>query len=294
VSELAQASGTDAGSLRRLLDALAAAGVFERDRGGRFRHTPASELLRSDHPRSQRAWIEVVLGGEHFEAWGAMEMAIRTGRTAFEIRHGARCFDYYRDHPDAGRAFAEAMSSTTRAFEDAILDAELFPAFQLAVDVGGSHGSLLRRLLERHRHARGVLFDLPEAIERLDGEAGAGLDGRLAFAGGDFFTAVPAGGDLYLLKFILHDWGDDDAQRILRRVRDAAEPGAHVAIVEMVLPEAPTEHVGWLMDLNMLALTGGRERTEAGFAAVLEAAGWRLERVAATRSPLSVLIAAAA
>ena len=290
VTDIARASGTDAGSLERLLNALAAAGVFRRDGYGRFGPTPASDLLRSDHPRSQRAWLEVVLGGEHFEAWGAMETAIRTGRTAFEIRHGTTSIDYYRTHPDAGRAFAEAMSATTRAFEDAILDADPFPAISLAVDVGGSHGSLLRRLLERNPDARGVLFDLPEVIDGWRADGGNELEGRLTAAAGDFFHAVPEGGDLYLLKFILHDWDDQRAEAILRRVRDAVGPGGRLAIIEMVLPDLPTEHPGWLMDLNMLALTGGRERTRRAFETLVERGGMvaranSRHRLAAERPP---------
>jgi hypothetical protein len=289
VADLARACAADAASLERVLNALAAAGVFRRDEHGRVEQTPASELLRSDHPRSQRAWLDVVLGGEIFEAWGALEEAVITGRPAFDIRHGAPCFDYYRAHPVAGREFAEAMTSTTRAFEDAILDAEPFGPFELAVDVGGSQGSLLRRLLERQSDARGVVFDLPEVVAGWPAEAPLG--GRLRAVAGDFFQTVPDGGDLYLLKFVLHDWGDDHARVILRRVREAVRRDGRVAIVEMVLPESPTAHPGWLMDLNMLALTTGRERTAPDFTAMLDETGWRLHRIVATASPMSVLVA---
>jgi O-methyltransferase domain/Dimerisation domain len=291
VDDIADACGAHPASLKRLLNALAAAGLFERDEHGCFALTPAGEPLRSDHPRSQRAWLEVMLGGEHYEAWGAMETSLRTGQTAFEARYGTPFFDYHRAHPAAGRAFAEAMGATTRAFEDAVLDADPFPEFDLAVDVGGSHGSLLGRLLERRPQARGVLFDVPEVIHDWRAQAPNDLDGRITAVGGDFFRAVPGGGDLYLLKFILHDWDDERAAAILRRVREAVAPRGALALVEMVLPEWPTEHPGWLMDLNMLALTGGRERTESELATLLDQAGWRLERTAATASPLSVVVA---
>jgi hypothetical protein len=293
VSEVAGASGTHGDSLERLLNALAAVGVFRRDEDGRFWPTGASDLLRSDHPRSQRGWLDVALGGAHFEAWGAIEESMKTGRTAFEARHGASWVDYYRAHPEAGREFAEAMSGTTRAFEDAILAARPFPAFGVAIDVGGSHGSLLRRLLEGNADSKGVVFDLPEVIDSWRAQDPDDLGGRLTAAGGDFFRAVPTGGDLYLLKFILHDWDDEHAETILRRVREAAGPGTWLAVVDAVLPELPSEHPGWLMDLNMLALTGGRERTAQAFADLLEPAGWRFERVTATDSPLSVVLASA-
>jgi DNA-binding transcriptional ArsR family regulator len=293
VSEIARATGAHAGSLQRLLDALAAAGLFRRERDGRFAHTAASEPLRSDHPRSQRAWLELTLGGEHLEAWGAMAAALRTGRTAFDVRHGAPWHNYYRAHPDAGRAFAEAMTATTSAFEDALLAADPFPAFELAVDVGGSRGSLLRRLLERNPGARGVLFDVPEVVDRWHDDRPVSLNGRLTAVAGDFFRAVPAGGDLYLLKFILHDWDDARAAAILRRARDAVPLGGRAAIVEMVLPDEPADHPGWLMDLNMLAITGGRERTAAEYRDLLARAGWHTDRTVPTESPLSVVPAVA-
>jgi O-methyltransferase domain/Dimerisation domain len=290
-AEIAQASGTHLDSVKRLLDALAAAGLFRYQGDGRYGPTPASDLLRSDHPKSQRGLLEVVLGGEHFEAWGAVETSLRTGQTAFDARHGASWIDYYTSHPQAGRAFAEAMAGNTRAFEDAILEADPFPAFDFAVDVGGSYGSLLRRLLEKNAGARGVVLDLPDVIAGWSVGGRDDLGGRLTGVGGDFFRAVPGGGDLYLLKLILHDWDDEPAERILRRVREAVRPGGWVAIVETVLPESPVEHPGWLMDLNMLAITGGRERTARAFASLLEGAGWRLERVIPTCSPLSVILA---
>jgi hypothetical protein len=290
-TEIARASGTHPDSLERLMCALIAAGLFRRDGDGNYWPTPASDLLRSDHPRSQRALMETLLGGEAFEAWGAIGTSLQTGQTAFDARHGASWIDYYAAHPDAGRAFAEAMSDTTRAFEDPILDADPFPEFEFAVDVGGSHGSLLRRLLERHSEARGVVFDLPEVIASWPPGTAGELGDRFRGVAGDFFQAVPENGDLYVLKFILHDWDDQRAETILRRVREAARPGGRVAIIETVLPESPTEHPGWLMDLNMLVMTGGRERTAGQFAALLRRTRWELERVVPTASPLSVVIA---
>ena len=289
-AQIADASATHLDSLERLLRALAAEGLFRRDGDGMYWPTPVSDLLRSGHPGSQRALMTTLLGGEAFEAWGAIEASLRTGETAFDVRHDASWLAFYAAHPAAGRAFAEAMTDTTRAFEDAILEADAFPEFAFAVDVGGSHGSLLRRLLERHTEARGVVFDLPEVIDGLP-TASAGLRDRFTAVGGDFFEAVPEGGDLYLLKFILHDWDAERAETILRRVREAVRADGRVAIIETVLPDAPTAHPGWLMDLNMLVMTGGRERTAGAFAAMLERTGWRIDDIVQTASPLSVMIA---
>ena len=291
-AELAAASETDADAVERLMRALAAFGVFRADADGRFLPTPTSDLLRSDHPRSQRAWIDCLLGGEMFAAWGDIESAVRTGRPSFDAVHGVSWVEYYREHEDAAALFADAMSATTRAFDEALLSADAFPPFSLAVDVGGSQGSLLRGLLERTPAASGMLFDLPEVIERRRAEQRDDLDGRLSAVAGDFFARVPAGGDLYVLKFILHDWDDERAGAILRRVREAVDPGGRIAIVEAVLPDTPAEHTGWLFDLNMLAVTGGRERTGREFAALLEGAGCRIERITPTASPLSVIVCA--
>jgi O-methyltransferase domain/Dimerisation domain len=290
--EIARATETDPDSTARLMRALSAAGLFRADEEGRYGPTPSSDLLRSDHPSSQRALLEMLLGGESFEAWGAIEDTLRTGRTAFESRHGMNWIDYYAAHPEAGRAFAEAMSDTTRAFEAAILDSDPFPEFGVAVDVGGSQGSLLRGLLERNTEARGVVLDLPEVIA--GGLVGADdLGGRLTGVAGNFFESVPEGGDLYLLKLILHDWDDERAETILRRVRDAVRSGGSVAIVETMLPDSPVDHPAWLLDLNMLVMTGGRERTKAEFGELLDRTGWRFDRVVPTESPQSVLIASA-
>ena len=292
--EIARASETHPGAMRRLLDALTAAGIFSNEGDGRYGLTAASDFLRSDHPKSQRGLLNVVLGGEHYAAWGALDTALRTGEPAFTASHGASWIDYYTAHPEAGRTFAEAMTGTTRAFEDAILEADPFPAFRFAVDVGGSQGSLLRKLLERNAEAKGVVFDLPEVIADWWPQGLDKLRGRLTGVAGDFFEAVPKGGDLYLLKFILHDWDDERAEMILRQVRAAIASEGRAAIIETVLPPSPVPHPGWLMDLNMMAITGGQDRTASAYTDLLERSGWRIEQVVPTRSPLSVILASPA
>ncbi len=291
LEDIAEATATHAPTLRRLLDALTAAGLFRSEGPGRYGPTPMSDLLRSDHPQSQRALVDVLLGGEHYDAWGAIETSIRTGQDAFDAHFGMSWIDYYTAHPESGREFAEAMTGTTRAFEDAIMEANPFPPFTRAVDVGGSHGSLLRYLLEQNPGATGIVFDLPEVIAGSPVRPDDPLAERITGVGGDFFVSVPAGADLYVLKMILHDWQDDQAEMILRTIHNAMPAQAWLAVVEAVLPELPVAHPGWLRDLNMLALTGGRERSEQSFAYLLESAGFRLDRVVATQSPWSVVLA---
>jgi len=288
---IAELAGLHAEPTRRMLDALASVGIFRSEGDGVYAQTTVSSYLRSDHPRSQRAWMELSLGGPHLEAWADLETTMRTGQTAFEVRHGMSWIDFNVSHPEAGRIFTDAMGATTRAYEDAIVEADPFPPFELAVDVGGSQGSLLRALLSRLPRARGIVLDLPEVIESWVTTEPDDLDGRLAGVGGDFFEAVPGGADLYLLKMILHDWDDDHAQLILRRVREAADSGSTVAIAEFVLPETPIEHPGWIMDVNMMVLTGGRERSAGAYACLLDRTGWEIDRIVQTASPISVILA---
>jgi hypothetical protein len=290
VEEIASATGTHAPSLRRLLDALTADGLFRSEGPGRYGPTPWSDLLRSDHPQSQRALADVLLGGSHFDAWGAIETSIRTGETAFDAHFGMSWVDYYVAHPEDGRAFAEAMTGTTGAWEAALLEANPFPPFTRAVDIGGSHGSLLRHLLARNPDATGIVLDLPGVIASWPARPDDPLAGRITGVAGDFFDFVPEGADLYLLKLILHDWDDERAVAILRTVRKAMGPDARIAVVDGVLPESPVADPGWLRDLNMMAVTGGLERSEQAFADLMSRAGLRLDRVVVTPSPLSVVL----
>ena len=292
VESIATRSLIDPGALGRLLTALSTIGVFRMEPDGRVSHSDGSQLLRSDHPFSQRAFVDSVFGHEHYEAWGAIEETFRTGRTAFDARFGAPVFAYFQEHQEAARLFSEAMTGTTRMVEDAVLAAHDFGPFELGVDVGGSQGSLLRRILSRVPGARGIVFDLPRVAEAAQ-QAWQGSDeaSRLSFSGGNFFEAVPEGADLYLLKFILHDWDDAQAIQILRTIRAAIRPSGRIAVVEMVLPEENSAHPGWLMDLNMLVMTGGKERRAAQYEKLFEAAGFQIERVIATASPMSIVLA---
>ncbi len=286
IRSIAHVTGTDAEMLRRLMNALAAAGVFQRTPEGLFGHNELSDVLRKDHPASQRAIVDIVFGDEHYQAWGLIDRTLKTGKTAFDLRYGMPVFGYFGQHPDRAAAFSEAMTSSTRMLEEAIMAAHSFRPFDLAVDVGGSQGSLLRSILARHTEARGIIFDLPEIVEVVQPT----LEGtRITAEAGSFFENVTAGGDLYLLKFILHDWTDEQCGMILANIRRAIRPDGRVAIFEMVLPDAPVPHPGWFMDLNMMAMTGGRERTVAEYEALLTHAGFKLDRVTRTTSPMSVV-----
>jgi hypothetical protein len=285
LADIAAATGAHEANLGRLLDALVSLGVFARDADG-YRHGAMSPFLRSDHPLSQRAFVDAVFGGVHYDAWGAVDHSIRTGETAFDHVYGMPVFDWYGRNADPAETFSRAMESTTRLLEMALLACWTPPPFALAVDVGGSRGTLLQALLARRPEARGVLFDLPEVIDAVAGDV---ADGRLQALGGSFFEAVPKG-DLYLLKLVLHDWTDAQCAAILRNVRAAIRPGGRVAIIEQLLPETPQPGApGYLMDLNMMVMTGGRERTAAAFEALLQEAGFTMEGVTTTPLPIGVV-----
>jgi hypothetical protein len=293
IEAIAAATGGHKEMLRRLLNALAAFGVFECDGNGRFSHSDLSRHLRSDHPDTQRAFVESVFGGEHYRAWGSISHSLESGETAFNAEFGQPLFDHFGDNPDSAKLFSEAMTGTTRIVEQALLAAHAFKPFDCAVDIGGSQGSLLCGVLARHVKAHGILFDLPEIAEAPDALwRGSPEASRITAWSGDFFRCVPAG-DLYLLKFILHDWTDAQCRVILRNIRAACRPGARLAVAEMVLPDRAAPHPGYLMDLNMMVMTGGRERSQAEYAALFKSAGFRLDRATPVPPQFSVLEAVA-
>ena len=292
---LAAATGTRPDGLRRLLRALAAHGIFKAEPDDSFSQTGLSDVLRSGRPGGMRAIAEVELGHDHYDSWRDVESCLLQGGTAFERLYGMPIFRYYAAHPELEAMFAEAMTNLTAIAHAGILGAYEFKGFRRAVDVGGGHGAFLAAILDRNPSAEGVVFDLPSVIaDAAKAEHVQRHKGRLTAAGGDFFQAVPAGGDLYLLKFILHDWDDGNSIKILANVRKAIAPQGRLAVVELVLPQPNEPHIGPLMDLNMMVMTGGVERSAADYGALLAKAGFRLERVATTRSPFSVVEAAPA
>jgi SAM-dependent methyltransferase len=293
LSVIARATGTRPENLRRLMRALAAHGFFQDTGNETFCQTPLSETLRSDRPDSMRAFAEAELGHDHYDSWRNAESCLREGGTAFERLYGTPIWRYYAEHPETNALFGQAMSNLTAIANAGVLSEYQFAPFRRAVDVGGGHGSFLCAILDQHPEASAVLFDLPSVVADA---AKAGFitrhQARLELVGGDFFEAVPAGGDLYLLKFVLHDWDDGRSGEILGNIRRVIDPGGRLAVVEIVLPPMNEPHIGPLIDLNMMVMTGGAERTEIEYRDLLAKSGFRMERVAGTRSPFSVIEAA--
>lgn len=287
--------GLDRESTFRLMRACAAAGILERKDEEHFALSPLGELLRSDAPGSLRSFMDVQTAPGHWQPWGHLDAVVRSGEAQVEKALGGDIWSYFEKNPEEQKTFAEAMGGLSANAVGAVLEAHDFGDPRHVVDVGGSHGIFLAALLNRHPEARGTLFDLPHVIA----DAGAFLDGagvaaRVDKVAGSFLDSVPAGGDLYVLKHILHDWDDPTCRRILENCRQAMAPGGKIAIVEMVIgglgdPPGPAP----FLDLNMMVLLPGKERTIADFAALLDAAGLKLDRVVPTASPMFLLEASA-
>ncbi|MFN9635858.1 MAG: methyltransferase [Synechococcaceae cyanobacterium] len=291
VGDLAGECGADPDSLFRLLRGLASLGVFEETAPRRFSITPMADLLRGDHPGSLRQFARMV-GEEHYQGWDDLLHCVRTGESAFRHQHGCTVFEWYRRHPVRAAIFDGAMADFSRHETEALLAAYDFSPLRHLVDVGGGRGELLRRVLQAHDHLHGTLFDQPEVVA--NAEVPAELEGRLSVSGGDFFADIPVGGDAYLLKHIVHDWGDEACLRLLERIRSAMAPGARLLLLEQVIPPGNAPFPGKLLDLNMLVMSeGGRERTPGEYANLLSRAGLNLQRILPTPSPVSVVEAVA-
>jgi hypothetical protein len=277
LDELSAACGIPADKLERLVRFLAAEEVVTLLPDNRVAHTSRSRAL----PSVKSALVCSAMG---FEAGVALDKALQKGVTSYEHRFGKPVFEHLGEHPDTAVVFASFMAYLTSLVEDFVFTHHDFKSFDLAVDVGGSHGGLLLNLLARHPAARGIVFDLPDVAEMVEDQVRSAEHGdRVDVVGGDFFQYLPSA-DLYLLKMILHDWNDEQCHSILECIRAAIVPGGRISVIEHVLPETPRPHPGNSMDIAMLVWATGRERRLSEFGALFEASGFRLDRV--TENPI--------
>lgn len=289
VETIAERAGVDADSLYRLLRALASVGVFTEVKPRRFANTPMSQCLREGVPGSMYAGA-VMIEDHCCPSFWELAYSVRTGRPGFDKHFGKPIFDYLAEHPDEGRLFDMAMTSIHGPETPAMIEAYDFSGFGTIVDVGGGNGSTLMEVLRAAPGARGVVFDLPAVAARAGAAiAAAGMGERCKAEGGSFFEGVTRGGDAYLLRHIIHDWDDAKSVQILRRCRDAAAPGGKILIVESVIPPGDEPHPGKWLDLIMLAVPGGRERTAGEYERLLKDSGLKMARIVPTRSPVSVV-----
>jgi hypothetical protein len=292
--EIAATAGTDAQTLRRLMRALVALGVFEEQALDRFCLNPAGELLRQDVPGSQRAGVLFTAGNIPWQLWSDFLESVRTGHAVIERAFGKNIFERHAENAEESALFSQAMASFSAALSAPLIAAYDFSPYQCIADVGGGTGRLLADILAADPTVQGILFDLPNiltAAPQLMEESGVAE--RCKIVVGSFFESVPAGAEAYVLKSVLHDWDDARATAILVTCRRAMAPTARLLIVERVMPEK-AEHgeaiEAYLLDLEMLVRTpGGRERTGAEFRALLSAAGLTATRVVPTTAPVSVI-----
>jgi len=292
-AELAAATDSDPEALYRVLRALAAVGVFVERDGRHFDLAPIGEHLRSDATPSLRGWASFVGRPYYWQAWAHLLDSVHTGENAFQLTHGVSAWEYRASRPEESAIFDRAMAGLTRQVTAAVLAAYDFGPFACVADVGGGSGAFLVGLLTAYPNLSAVLFDQSHVVANADAVLSGELAGRCTVVGGDFFASVPAGADAYVMKSVLHDWPDAEAVTILTNCRAAGGTGSTLLIVERALGEANENADNKFSDLNMLVVPGGQERTVDAYRALLDAGGYRLDRVIETASPMMILEAQA-
>ncbi len=290
IDELALRVGADPDALERLLRALITRGVFRRRRDGRYELSPVADTLRLDASASMAGGARFYGSPQHREHWSLLVDSVRTGRPSVPTLRGQEFFEYLASEPDLGRLFDQAMTAVSELAVGPIVAGYDFSDYSTIVDVGGGHGRLLAAILGATPGAQGVLYDQPHVVADAPTLLRKyGIEARVRIESGSFFEAVPAGGDLYVLKMIIHDWPDEQAITILRNVRQAAGSGGRVLLVEQVIPTHDREFLGKWADLEMLLCAGARERTAAEYRDLLDRAGLQLTRVVQTAAPFSIV-----
>jgi hypothetical protein len=288
--DLAARTGTHAPSLYRLLRTLASIGIFAENAEQKFELTPLAEPLRSDAPNSLLDFA--IMMGEDWiwRASGELMYSVRTGGIAHDKVQGMSSFEFFTENREAGKVFNRAMTNLSLTVIPAIVEAYDFSGVSKLVDIAGGHGSLLAGVLKAHPPLRGVLFDLPAVIKGAEGLLeNEGVRSRVDLVTGDFFNSVPAGADAYMMKHIIHDWDDEHSINILRNIHSAMDASGKVLIVEAVVPEGNEPSPSKALDLLMLVMEGGKERTRDEYRNLLEASGFKLTRIVPTKSPMSVI-----
>ncbi len=286
--ELAPLTGTDAPALHRVMRTLASLGLFSEDAEHRFALRPLGAVLQSGTPSHAAA---MTLGGELVtRSLDNFLYSVQTGNTAFERSFGVPIFPWLAAHPTEAALFAQTMVGFHGMEPPAVAVAYDFSKFGTIADVGGSTGNLLTTILAKHAGPRGILYDLPHVVH--DAPAlieQRGLKDRVRIEGGSFFESVPEGADAYVLSHVIHDWNHEQCMTILGNCRRAMSAKARLLLVEMVLPEGDTPHPGKMLDMVMLTLPGGEERTAAQYGALLGEAGFTMTRTVPTASPVTIV-----
>ncbi len=279
---LAAKAGVDADALNRILRLLVSAGIFIATPEG-YAHNPASRLLRGDHSSTLRDYARMIGSDWQWQSLGRLGHTLATGETGMRRAFGLESFDYLAAHPEASALFDAAMASRAHIDLKPVVEAFDCARFPVIADIGGGNGSLLRAVLDAAPESRGILFDLPHVA------GAAAPHPRIEVAAGSFFSDPLPEADAYLLRRIIHDWDDGPALRILTAIRRAAPSGARLVLIEMPLPEGPEPHPAKNLDITMLAVVGGRERTLAAYRSLMEAARFRWIGATPTRAVTALI-----
>ncbi|HMG67230.1 MAG TPA: methyltransferase [Chitinophagaceae bacterium] len=291
-TQLADETHTHVSSLYRLLRALCSVGIFSENDKGEFELTPLGNTLRADVPGSLKA-LTIMTFDDHYGAWGNLLAAVQTGEIAFDNLHKIPVWKYYEEHRENGINFNRAMSEITQTAILHILPAYDFTSLETIVDVGGGNGALLCAILKNATNTTGIVFDTIQAKQQaLQNIENNNLGQRCSFEEGNFFEKIPPGASAYLMKSILHDWDDENSKKILINVGDAMPKGSKLLIIEAVIPEKNIPHPGKFMDINMLVMTGGKERTATEWKALIESAGLKFSQIVSTQSPMFSIVEA--
>jgi len=288
--DLAASVSVEPQALYRVMRLLSSMRVFDEVEPRTFGLTALGETLRSDAPDSVRNFAITETAPGHWLPWGRLDESVRTGKPMTYETLGMGLFDWYAQNPDEAGNFNAAMGNLSALAAGELVRVYDFSSVRTVADIGGAHGVLLAAVLRANPAARGILFDLPHVIETAEEVIEVqGLSERCELVSGDFFEAVPEGADLHLLKQVIHDWDDDQATRLLQSCHRALVPNGKLLLVEMVIPPDNQPSPAQAMDLNMLVVAGGRERTEDEYGRLFQSAGFRLERIIPTHSPFNVI-----
>lgn len=287
IEELAQETETHAPFLYRILRALASVGIFSENDNRKFELTPMAEYLKTGAMRS----IAQMFNSEwNDKAWEYFLDSVKTGETAFEMAHGLPVADWLEKNPQAAKIFNEANAIKAAVSHRAIVDAYDFSGINTLTDVGGGFGFLMSEILTANPSLKGVILDVPSVIretKRIIRERE--IEDRCQAIEGDFFVHIPSGSDAYLLSNILHDWPDDKCQQILASCHKAMRINSKLLAMEMIIPSGNEPSVAKLLDLEMLVITGGRERTEAEYKEIFESSGFKLTRIIPTKENVCII-----
>jgi hypothetical protein len=297
VATLATAIGAKEGPLFRLLRGLASVGIFAEGPTRSFSHTPKSRALRSDHPQSMRVVAEMLTSAFADRSWERLDYSVREGKPAFDMMFGTDHWTWFRTNPEANELFNRAMTGIAASMHDAALEAYDLSGFESLIDIGGGHGHLLVTALKKFPGLRGSVFDQAHVIGgAVETFQNAQLAGRAGVAAGSFFEKIPshpagtpASKAVYVMSHILHDWNDEECLKILKHARAACAPGTTLLVFDAVIAPGNGPDFGKLLDLNMLVLITGRERTAEEFRELLGKAGFSVRKIVPTKSSVSIV-----